>query len=155
MEKDILKNRLKIAFEAIPQPKTVSDGCPRKQCREIEQWFGGKKRNNLSQNEILILSNDFGLLNPKAFQYFLPVLLEASLTDIKSITFDMFVQNLFCYPKLKGYRTQKEKFNLLTIVQSDIVLKIIEYWIKYEDIGEYWTEELTKSLPYWRKKAKQ
>ena len=155
MEKENIIKRLQIAFESIPRPKTVSDGCPRKQCQEIEQWFGGKERSKLSSKDILILSNDFVLLNPEAFQYFLPILLEASLKDIQSITFDMFIQNLFCYPKLQGYKDQKEKLNPLTVTQSDIIVEIIEYWIENEDIGDYWITELEKSLPYWRKKAKR
>ena len=156
INKHSLINRLRTVFSSVKQPKTASDGCPRKICREIERRFGNKTREKLNKDDILFMSAELTLLNENAFHYFLPAILETALDDIKSVSFDHLVQNLFSYPKEHGHKKfQDKRLKLFSTAQSDVILNIIEWWIKNEDIGETWREGLVKSLPFWRKRAKR
>ncbi|MFX0138620.1 MAG: DUF6714 family protein [Candidatus Hodarchaeota archaeon] len=156
MEKEVIINRLKAVFASVKKPSTVSDGCPRKICREIERRFGNKTRENLNKNDILFMSAELTLLNENAFHYFLPVILEAALEDINSVSFDHLVQNLFHYSGERDFKKfQDKRLKIFSTAQSDVILDIIEWWINNEDIGESWRESLVKSLPFWRKRAKR
>ncbi len=156
INKQSLINRLRAVFSSVKQPKTASDGCPRKICREIERRFGNKTREKLNKDDILFMSAEFTLLNENAFHYFLPVILEAALEDIDSVSFDLLVQNLFHYPGERDFKKYRDKrLKILSTAQADVILDIINWWIKNEDIGESWRGDLVKSLPFWRKRAKR
>ena len=151
-----IKKQILACFKDVPIPKTVSDGCPRQQCQEIEQKFQGRTRDSLSAAEIDQLSNEMILLNPQAFRYFFPAILLAALENIKSINFESFSENLIVYPGKYGYKnTTLDLAQTFSIAEADAILQTIEYWVSNPNIEAYIKEDFEKSLDFWRKKAKR
>ena len=151
-----LNNRLRIAFASRNIPQSVSDGCSRSICKQLENEFRGRSIDLLSVSDIKFLSIELTLLNDDAFAYFLPKILSTALDSIESVDFFMLVQNLLFIPEQPNVVSlPKQRLKQFNISESDAILEVLDYWYNLEGFDQIWKESIKKTLPFWRKRAKR
>lgn len=156
LSKNALIKRLRTAFASVKRPEVVSDGCPRRVCVELEQRFKDKAKEDLTPKDIEIISSELTIISEDALLYFMPRVLEVALEDKGTVNLDMLIMNLSCFPgEGAQYQYKKKRLNGFTTAQSDVILDIIEMWTKDESIKKGWRDDLTRSLTFWKKRAKR